>query len=499
MTDPTTASSVVKSMQSPFPTDGIDISTDLEHINQEMYKKNFELAVKNQILSMLQKIDEIILGAVTDTKQIADEVTKLLVEESGFKIASILVKDPTQEDTLTQLSLLESITLRSKLQAQKIQLTPIGKLSILLEEKVIIQAVRQKRIRVTNNFFETMLYNIDPKLIPALTPLIEVKTSVIFPLVVRNEVIGVMVVCLEEDEKDLSEFHGYLLDRLVGVIGIAIDNALLYNEVQETNEKLKAIDKLKDEFVSLASHELKTPMTAIKSYLWMAIAGKGGPLTEKQLFYLERSYKSTDRLIKLVNDMLNISRIESGRLTIIMEQVDLNKLAQEIIDEILPRTHEVEMKVILSPSTTPPIVMADPDKIKEVFLNIIGNALKFTPKGGQVTITMTESQGMIQTTITDSGIGIGHEDIGKLFQKFNLLPGSYRTNQSAQGTGLGLYICKKIIEFHGGKIWAASNGENQGSTFAFTLRPYNAQEAQSFNALHPVAADKNVNLIHTEI
>lgn len=498
MTDPT-AQNTAKVIKGPFPSDTVNISSDLEHINQEMYKKNFELAVKNQILSMLQKIDEIILGAVTDTKQIANEVTKLLVEESGFKIASIFIKDPELKDTLTQLSLLESITFRTKLQQKKIQLQPIGKISLILEDKVIIQAVRQRRIRVTNNFYETMLYNLDPKLGQNITEISNIKTSVIFPLFVRGEVIGVMVVCLEEDERDLSEFHGYLLDRLVGVVGIAIDNALLYNEVQATNEKLKAVDKLKDEFVSLASHELKTPMTAIKSYLWMAIAGKGGPLTEKQLYYLERSYKSTDRLIKLVNDMLNISRIESGRLTIVMQEVHLDQLIQEILDEILPRTQEVEVNVVLEPITIPTSVMADPDKIKEVYLNIIGNALKFTPKGGTITISLAEQNGMIATSITDSGIGISQSDLGKLFQKFNLLPGSYRTNQAGQGTGLGLYICKKIIELHGGQIWATSKGENLGSTFAFTLKPYNTQEANSFNTLHPVAPDQNINLIPTEV
>lgn len=498
MPDPT-AQSVTAKIQSPFQSDSLGISTDLEHINQEMYKKNFELAVKNQILSMLQKIDEIILGSVTDTKGIADEVTKLLVEESSFKIASIFIKDSTQKDSLTQLSILESITLRSKFKEKNLILNPIGKISLLDENQIIVQAVRQRRIRVTNNFLETMLYNADAQTLEFLEKLTDVKTIIIFPLFVRGEVIGIMVVCLEEEQKDLSEFHGYLLDRLVGVIGIAIDNAFLYNEVQETNEKLKAIDKLKDEFVSLASHELKTPMTAIKSYLWMALAGKGGPLTEKQQYYLERSYKSTDRLIKLVNDMLNISRIESGRLTIVMEEVHLDHLIQEIIDEVLPRTHEVEVSVTLTPVTFTPVVMADPDKIKEVYLNIIGNALKFTPKGGNVTITLFQKDNMIQTDITDSGIGIGKDDLGKLFQKFNLLPGSYRTNQAAQGTGLGLYICKKIIELHGGKVWANSNGENQGSTFSFTLKPFNAREAQSFNSLHPVSPDQNVNLIHTEI
>src|SRR5208283_1036055 len=119
-----------------------------------------------------------------------------------------------------------------------------------------------------------------------------------------------------------------------------------------------------------------------------------------------------------------------------------------------------------------PFVLADPDKIKEVVFNLIGNSLKFTPKDGKITITFTESDGMIQTKIKDTGVGIEKEDMPKLFQRFGLLEGSYTTNQSStfMGTGLGLYICKEILGLHEGKIWADSEGKNKGAEVCFTLR-----------------------------
>ena len=207
--------------------------------------------------------------------------------------------------------------------------------------------------------------------------------------------IGAMVFCLSYEEHELLEYQRNLIGRLGESIGIAMDNALLYDQVQEANEKLKQanvklkeLDKLKNEFVSVASHELRTPMTAIKSYLWMALNDKGGPLNEKQRYYIERGYKSVDRLVRLVNDMLNISRIESGRITIVFQSVNLMTLTQEVIDEVLPRAGELGVSVNMQKNESLPPVMADPDKIKEVLFNLIGNSLKFTPRGGSITIKL---------------------------------------------------------------------------------------------------------------
>src|SRR5260221_349700 len=133
-------------------------------------------------------------------------------------------------------------------------------------------------------------------------------------------------------------------------------------------------------------------MTAIKSYLWMALDGRGGALTEKQRYYIERGYLSVDRLIKLVNDMLNISRIESGRITVQLQAVDLQKLTEEVVEEVTPRANELEVTVEVQRADSLPQVSADPDKIKEVLFNLIGNSLKFTQKTGKITVSFSRNE-----------------------------------------------------------------------------------------------------------
>lgn len=248
-----------------------------------------------------------------------------------------------------------------------------------------------------------------------------------------------------------------------------VELARLGKELAKANEKLKTLDKLKDEFLSIATHELRTPMVAIKSYLWMVLEGRGGRVTEKQKYYLNVAYKSTDRLIALVNDMLDVSRIESGRLTLNLEPIKLNQLVDDVVVEMTPRATELGIEIsALSP--TLPDVLADYNKIKEVLINLIGNSLKFTPKGGKITITFLQKDSLIETSVSDTGTGIRSEDLPKLFRKFSIVGSFEQRRENIQRTGLGLYLSKLIVELHGGKIWAKSDGIGKGATFSFSLR-----------------------------
>lgn len=249
-----------------------------------------------------------------------------------------------------------------------------------------------------------------------------------------------------------------------------IKNMQLRNQLLQTSQRFTELDKLKDEFLSLTSHELRTPMTAIKSYLWMALAGKGGALTEKQRYYLDRAYNSTDKLIKLVNDMLNVSRIESGRIAIELKNVKLDAFANDVITELTPRATELGIALSIICPAELPQVLADADRIKEVLMNLLGNSLKFTPRGGKVTITLAQNDGMVETKVADSGSGINKQDLPRLFRKFGIVGDNYLQKKNTQGTGLGLYLSKSIIELHGGKIWAQSEGEGKGTSFIFSLK-----------------------------
>lgn len=470
-------------------------SDEMTHINQEMYKKSLELSARNKTLLLLRKIDEIILSSITDKIEIGKHVTSLLISETDFQIVSIFLYDKTKGE-LNRLSL----STQSKVINQDKALSDnlfVSHVAITDRNNLIVQTVTEQISKSSNNLSNSLL----PKggfISDQANNLNNIKSVITYPLKTREQLMGVMVVALTDEEQNISEYTKDLLERLVQIIGIAIDNASLYTDLQNANEKLKVLDKLKDEFVSLASHELRTPMTAIKSYLWMTLQGDAGVLNDTQKLYLERSYNSVERLIKLVNDMLNISRIESGRVTVEMQKVNLSTLVQEVINDVMPRASEVGVRVVVSPFSDLPAVLADPDKIKEVLFNLIGNSLKFTPKDGTITISFNQNGEMIETQVTDTGAGISKENIAKLFQKFSMLPDSYTVNKNASGTGLGLYISRCIVELHHGKIWATSEGLGKGSQFSFSLKKFDNEDLKAITSQSPGQKEK-IGIVHSKI
>lgn len=309
----------------------------------------------------------------------------------------------------------------------------------------------------------------------------------------KGQVETIAVIKSGDEIESLSHSFASLIDLLV-----QREHSLekTTKELESANARLRRLDKLKDEFVSLASHELRTPMSAIKSNLWMSLTGHGGPLTDKQRIYLQRSYDSTERLMRLVNDMLNVSRIDSGRISIDLQPVALTDLTQQVFDEVMPHAEELGVSLTMQPTSLPQ-VLADPDKIKEVLFNLIGNALKFTPKGGAVTVSFAHNGDMIETTIRDTGTGIEKADMPKLFEKFGFIAGSYIPDRSLQGTGLGLYICKSIVELHKGRIWVNSEGRNKGTQFIFSLPVFHEGDLAKIPSESP---DKQtVGLVHAGI
>ncbi|MBI2021612.1 HAMP domain-containing histidine kinase [Candidatus Daviesbacteria bacterium] len=239
-------------------------------------------------------------------------------------------------------------------------------------------------------------------------------------------------------------------------------------EVYKVNLQLHQLDKLKDDFVSVASHELRTPMTAIRSYAWMALNRPDVPLSDKLKRYLSRTLLSTERLINLVNDMLNISRIESGRVEILPKVFDIKTLVADVMNEVFARAKERNLNLRVE-HTQVPQVFADPDKVHQVLLNLVGNALKFTPVNGAVTVSFFSDGKVVEISVKDSGVGIAKEDLPRLFKKFGRLDNSYVAIATSEGTGLGLYISKSLIELMKGTIIVRSEGVGKGATFTFSL------------------------------
>lgn len=231
--------------------------------------------------------------------------------------------------------------------------------------------------------------------------------------------------------------------------------------------KEKQLEQAKDDFISVASHELRTPMTIIKSYLWMLTAQKGGPLNTKQYEYLVKATNATQRMIDLINDTLSISRLEQGRVEFSIKKFDLTEAIYEFTTELSIKAQErkIYLKIAVNKQFT---VYADRDKVGEVVTNLIGNSIKFTREGG-VEIKAEDTGDFIKVSIVDTGAGMNITDQKSLFLKFGRLDNSYQTVAESGGTGLGLYIVKLYIEGMGGEVGAYSEGVKKGSTFWFTL------------------------------
>lgn len=456
----------------PLTPQPVNLQNEIAHITQEMYKKNLELAQINRTLTLLRRIDEVILSTVTDKYQIGQQVANLIAANEEYKIVMIFLIDK-EKNTLSRLSVSQNELV------QKIESTIPNVFhgqddSIILEDSIIANVISSKKMQASNDLHTVLQPHMTVQQAQLIASTYNINTNLIYPLVVRGNVLGIIVLCLAELAENLSAQTKDLSDRLADVIGIALDNALLYQRIEEANERLKQLDQLKDEFVSLASHELRTPMTIIKSYLWLLLQQKKGPINDQQKHDLERSFSSTERLINLVNDMLNVSRIESGRMTVEIQTIDILELVQTTVSEMQARAQELGITLTVSNNNKSiPSVKADPEKVKQVLINLIGNSLKFTPREGSIQISVMNviDKGMVNIEVQDTGKGIKAEDMPKLFQKFGLIGNNYLTKQGVQGTGLGLYLSKSLIELMGGTLWVQSDGENKGSTFTFSLRP----------------------------
>lgn len=477
-----------------------DVEKELARVNREMYERNVELAIRNKTLSLLRKMYEII-NTTIGVEETAKKLVAAIVNELKFLGGAIALIDH-QENLLNSV-----VVFRREFDHGDRNIVTAHKyleslsLSLKNSENFAVECVLERKTRLTNSLYDLLIPMVDEKKAAEIQKTLGVATLVLYPLVFGDETFGVLIVALDKHVGDLSRAEREALHELIEVVGIAIDRAKLYADLKEANEKLKALDKLKDEFVSVASHELRTPMTAIKSYLWMAIAGKGGAITQKQKYYLDRAYSSTDRLIKLVNDMLNISRIESGRMTYDMEKVDLVQLINDVIADVKARSDELGVSIRLKVEdgkSKIENVLADADKIKEALFNLVGNSLKFTPKGGKITVELEAKGTLVECLVSDTGAGISKEDMEKLFQKFGLLTGSYTINKTdQQGTGLGLYITKSIIEAHGGSISAYSPGVGKGATFSFTLPVFEQKRYEEFHKAQE--GKEKIGMIHTAV
>lgn len=226
---------------------------------------------------------------------------------------------------------------------------------------------------------------------------------------------------------------------------------------------------MKSEFVSTVSHELRTPMTSIKGYVDLLLMGAAGDVSDPQLHYLEVIKRNAERLKILVDDLLDISRIETGRTALKLQPVDVYQLVDDTMSELVRgRLEQVDKEIYVTTDVAPslPLVSSDPEKVTRVLTNLVDNAINYTPEGGEVQITARADHSFVRISVSDTGIGISKAEQEKIFDRF------YRSEdehvQAVPGTGLGLAIVRSLVEMHGGQLDLESE-PGVGSTFTFSL------------------------------
>lgn len=267
----------------------------------------------------------------------------------------------------------------------------------------------------------------------------------------------------------LNEVKRKLLAKTIACEKANEDIKKLYRDLEEKNIELQRLNRLKSEFISNVSHELRTPLASIKEAVSLILDGISGEVNEKQKRFLTIASHNTERLANIIGELLDISRIEAGRMKLLKSSVSVPELTRSVFDMFETQAKEKDIGIINNTAENIPNIFVDKEKVTKILANIVSNAVKFTPRSGKVEISVGlywSDRNFVEVSVKDSGIGIDKKDVPKLFHRFQQVDGSL-TRRSG-GAGLGLAISKEIIEMHGGKIWVESE-TGKGSKFAFIL------------------------------
>ena len=434
---------------------------EVERLAKERVETLKELEQRNKNLAALQKVSKMVLNQIEMKpmiQAILDEIPKqfenctgaLLNLVRGGHMAAYAIS--TNEFTRKVYSLVGD-------DLEKYSY-PIKSGFNMLHDTLI-----DKQIKESTHLSDFISPPITKPVAATIQTLVGIKYTLGIPLFAGKEPLGVMLFSYRVPKDQLLDKDVDMAVAISDETSLAIQRAYAFQQLKDANEYLADLDQLKDEFISIASHELNTPLAAVEGYLSMILDEHMGKVDDKARLYLTRAYDSSKRLAELILDLLNVSRIEQGRIKMKFAKSNLYDLAESVMHELQVKVDAKKLTLKLEGDRKKvPLTWCDPDRIREVIVNLVGNAIKYTEKGG-IRMRISEDAGRIRFEVIDTGRGISDEGKKKLFQKFSQVN---RELDEQKGTGLGLYISKNFIELHKGRIWVESD-EGKGSDFIFEL------------------------------
>ncbi|MDD5020111.1 MAG: ATP-binding protein [Candidatus Omnitrophica bacterium] len=432
----------------------------------ELHKTQEELDKKISGLVTLQKLSRLI-STTLDEEEIFKKLDEKHITELGFDRALVFCHDEAKNYQC------KAAVGYSGEEAERIMKLMTGMpllMDIVMKQHKIVSSMDMDRAA---------------KETPHLLSMLGLSSFVCAPMMQKEGAIGLLLLGSESPYTRMTEGDKDIVYILATQIGQTLENAKLFEgtwraqqelenkiqirtrELSAALEEIKVISKRKSDFINAVSHELRTPLTSIKGYASILAAGKLGELPPAAKERVEKINKHSDNLSDLINGLLDISRIESGRVEMKMEPLDILAMAQSLADMLAPPMKDKNVEFVINMPEGLPQVKADKGQLERVFINLIGNAIKFTPPGGRITVSARPAENaMVQVGVSDTGIGISEHDLKKLGEEFFRVDND--VNAKVKGTGLGLSLVKRIIEAHKG-VFSISSQLNHGSTFSFTL------------------------------
>ncbi|MEA3453123.1 MAG: ATP-binding protein [Patescibacteria group bacterium] len=440
-----------------------------QKIKELLEKSSEEDTIKNQELTLITKIGkEITVSVSVATRKDSDN------NLSGYflSITDISAQKAIQQQTEKKI----------KTRTKDLEESRRAVLNILEDTEAAKVEIEKEKTRtqiVLNNFLDGLLIFGSDKKLWSINPRAEEFLKITMEEVLDKtmeeigEITGIKELANVKKikkkvfrEELVPQEKGLILEMTIQKVGLPnkpeTDTLVILHDISRE----KVIEQLKSQFVSVAAHQLRTPLSIIKWSLSMMIQGELGSLTDEQKEILEKTNQTNERMIRLINDLLNVARIEEGRFIYRPQAVDFNELLQDIIKPIHQLADEKKIKLKASLTKEPKVVRADTEKLALATKNLIENAIYYTEPKGSVTVSLTSKDNQLEFFVKDTGIGIPKDQQSRIFGKF--FRGDNAVRKETEGTGLGLFIAKNIIEAHKGKIWFESV-EGKGTTFFFTL------------------------------
>lgn len=436
-----------------------DVNTRLK---SEVEARTKYLDERNRALIASKRLNQIILESL-NFDEVIQKIADTIPSELYFGTAVVAVVDE-QKGVIRREAVSQT---KEGLEAIKALEIPFKNIEIPINDpdNLMAKAVRERKTFQTESVYDVLRPVISKENSDKVQNIMKTNTTLVYPLLgSRNKVIGVFLASTGKGVYELSSYELEMIEEFSGGVGIAMEHAKNF-------EELKSLDRMKDKLIGVASHELRTPASNAQNYLWLTLTSpKAGTVFDKEdKERLQKSLTSIQNLIKLIGDILNVSRLEGGKMEVDLKTVDYGKAITEVIDEVSSKAKSKDLKLNVNiDKSIKPGVSADFIKLKEILTNLITNAIKYTEKG-EVTIKASQNDNEIVFAVSDTGRGISPENISKLFQMFYREDNSLTaSNSDTGGTGLGLYITKSLVELMKGKIWVNST-KNVGSTFYFSL------------------------------